>query len=470
MTVKQRWVLVLTSLASLITALDALVVTTALPAIRLDLDASVEELEWTVNAYLLPFAVLLMAGAALGDRYGRKRVFTGGLIVFTLASVGCALAPGIGWLIAARAVQGVGAAAVVSVAQAHLSVAFSAEERPKAMGLFGAVTGLATLGGPVVGGVLVESAAWEWIFWINVPIGVVMIPLIITKLSESVGEARQLDFGGIGLATVAAFGVGWSLVRGNAAGWGSVEVVGGFVAGAAALAGFVWWELRTPQPLMPIHFFRSRAFSAGNAAMFLLFGSAMAGLFFYAQFLQTVLEYGPLDAGLRLVPWTVTVFFFSPIAGKLVGRIGERPLITAGLLLQAFASGWLALIVEPDMAYSEMVGPFVIGGIGISIAVPAVMTAVFGAVPDEGSGAASGTLNSLRQLGGAFGIAIATAVFAAVGGYGSLEEFNDGFSAAIITAAVVALIGVPIGLAIPARRDVPAPEKAAVTPDKSAVE
>ncbi|MFB6562801.1 MULTISPECIES: DHA2 family efflux MFS transporter permease subunit [unclassified Streptomyces] len=462
MTVKQRWALVLTSLASLITALDALVVTTALPAIRLDLETSVEELEWTVNAYLLPFAVLLMAGAALGDRYGRKRVFAGGLVVFTLASVACALAPGIGWLIAARALQGVGAAAIVPVAQAHLSAAFTPEERPKAMGLFGAVTGLATLGGPVIGGVIVEYASWQWIFWINVPIGLVMVPLVLTKLGESVGEARRLDFGGIGLATVAAFGAGWSLVRGNEAGWGSLETVGGFVVGAAALVGFVLWELRTPQPLMPIHFFRARAFSAGNASMFLLFGSAMAGLFFYAQFLQTVMHYGALDSGVRLVPWTVTVFFFAPIAGKLVSRIGERPLVTAGLLLQAIASGWFAIIAEPDMAYGDMVGPFVIGGIGISIAIPAVMTAVFGAVPDEASGSASGTLNSLRQLGGAFGIAIATAVFAAVGGYGSAQEFSDGFTAAIATAAVLALVGVPIALAIPARGATPAPDKVAV--------
>ncbi|MBW1599888.1 MFS transporter [Streptomyces sp. JJ38] len=452
MTVKQRWVLLLTSLASLLTALDALVVTTALPAIRADLNTSVEELEWTVNGYLLPFAVLLMAGAALGERYGRKRVFVGGLLLFMAASVACAAAPDVGWLIAARVAQGIGAAAVVPVAQAHLSAAFTPEERPKAMGLFGAATGLATLAGPVVGGVIVETATWQWIFWINVPVGLIMIPLILVKFDESIGQARRLDYGGMLLATVAAFGLGWSLVRGNEAGWSSAEVIGGFVVGAAALVAFVRWELRAPEPLMPLHFFRFRGFSAGNASMFLLFGSAMAGLFFYAQFLQTVLEYGSLDAGLRLVPWTVTVFFFSPIAGKLVPRFGERALVTAGLLLQGVASLWLALIVDPDMSYAAMVGPFVVGGIGISIAVPAVMTAVFGAVPNEASGAASGTLNSLRQLGGAFGIAIATALFAAIGGFGSPQDFTDGFSAAITTAAVIALIGVPVAMALPKRR------------------
>ncbi|WP_227025653.1 MFS transporter [Streptomyces fodineus] len=380
----------LTSLAALMTALDSMVVMTALPAIRLDLNASVEQLEWTVNAYTLAFAVLLMAGTALGDRYGRRRVFAIGLVVFTLGSAACALAPGIGWLIAARVVQGVGGAGVMAVAQALLGAAFGPKERPKALGVFGAVTGLATLVGPIVGGLVVESVAWQWIFWINIPVGIVLLPLILTRLTESTGEARRLDIGGVVLATVAAFGLVWGLVRGNNAGWGSVEVTGAFAIGAAAVAGFVLWELRTPEPLLPIRFFGSRAFSAGNSAMFLLFGCSMSDVFFFAQFLQTALHYGALATGLRLAPWTVAVFIGSPIAGKLVSRFGERPLVVAGLLLQAIASGWIALIAAPGMTYLEMVLPFVISGAGIALAVPAVMATVFSSVPPAAVGAASG--------------------------------------------------------------------------------
>ncbi|MEU4209608.1 DHA2 family efflux MFS transporter permease subunit [Streptomyces sp. NPDC026206] len=442
----------LTSLAALMTALDSMVVMTALPAIRLDLNASVEELEWTVNAYTLAFAVLLMAGTALGDRYGRRRVFAMGLVVFTVGSVACALAPGIGWLIAARVAQGVGGAGVMAVAQALLGAAFGPQERPKALGVFGAVTGLATLVGPIVGGVVVQNVAWQWIFWINIPVGMVLLPLILTRLTESTGDARRFDIGGVVLATVAAFGLVWGFVRGNEAGWSSVEVVGGFVMGAAAVAGFVWWELRTPEPLLPIRFFGSRAFSAGNSAMFLLFGCAMSGVFFFAQFLQTALHYDALATGLRLAPWTVAVFIGSPIAGRLVTRFGERPLVVAGLLLQAIASGWIALIATPDMTYVEMVAPFVISGAGIALAVPAVMATVFSSVPPAAVGAASGTSTTMRQLGGVFGIAVSVSVFATVGGYGSAKQFSDGFSAAIATAAALALVGAVAGLVIPKRQ------------------
>jgi EmrB/QacA subfamily drug resistance transporter len=466
MTVKQRWVLALISLTSLMIMLDLLVVTTALTAIRIDLNASLEELEWTVNAYTLPFAVLLMGGAALGDRYGRKRMFVAGIIVFTVASVACALAPGIGWLIAARVLQGVGAAAVSPVAQAILASAFDPEERPKALGIFWGVLGLATLGGPIIGGVIVETSAWQWIFWLNVPIAAMLLPLIIAKLDESVGEARRLDFGGIALVTAAAFGLVWGLVRGNEVGWTSFEVVGVLVGGAVALAAFVRWELRARDPLVPIRFFAFRTFSAGNATVFLMFAAAFAGLFFFAQFLQTVLHYGPLGAGLRLAPWTVTVIIFAPIGGRLVNQFGERALVSTGLLLQGIASGWFAVIAEPEVSYSAMIAPFVLAGVGTSIVVPAAMAAVYATVPDEAFVAASGTIATMRQLGGSFGIALAVAVFAAAGGYSSAQEFSDGFSGAMTASAVVALVGILAGLAFPARRvastpEVPAPEKVA---------
>ncbi|WP_433627794.1 DHA2 family efflux MFS transporter permease subunit [Nocardia sp. CA-120079] len=457
MTTGQRWVLALTSLAGLMIVLDALVVTTAMHAIQLDLHASIGELEWTINAYNLSFAVLLMAGAALGDRYGRRRVLVGGLALFSAASAGCALAPTLGLLIAARTAQGIGAAAIMPVAVALLSAAFQPEQRTKALGLFAAATGLATLGGPLVGGAVVQGLAWQWIFWLNLPIGAVLIPLVRTRLAESVGEARRLDFLGIALVSVAAFGIVWGLIRGNESGWAGAEVVLAFLAGAVALIGFVRWELRTTAPLIPMRFFASRAFSAGNAVGFLLAASIFSGAFFFAQFLQIVQQQGPLGAGLRLAPWTITLFLVAPIAGKQVNRFGERPLVVTGLLMQAVGYGWIARTAGPDLPYIAMIAPFVISGVGVSMAIPAAQSAVLRAVPMPAVGAASGTYNTLRQLGGAFGIAVPAAVFAAVGGFTGTRDFSDGFAAAIGTAALLALLGAAIGLLIPAGAPVPAP-------------
>jgi EmrB/QacA subfamily drug resistance transporter len=314
----RTWVLVLTSIASLMVALDALVVTTALSSIRLDLHASIEQLEWTVNAYTLSFAVLMMTAAALGDRFGRRRWFVTGVGLFTAASAACALAPGVGWLIAARAVQGAGAALVMPLALALLSAAFPPERRAAALGLFSGVTGLAVLAGPVVGGAITQGIAWQWIFWLNVPIGAALAPLAWRRLGESYGPAARLDLPGLGLVTAGALGLVWGLVRGNAAGWGSAEVVGAVAAGVALVAGFVAWERRAPAPMLPPALFRARAFSAGNAASFFMFAALYGAVFFMAQFLQTAQGHGPLDAGLRLLPWTATLFVVAPLAGARV--------------------------------------------------------------------------------------------------------------------------------------------------------
>jgi EmrB/QacA subfamily drug resistance transporter len=451
MTQRQRWVLALTSIASLMILLDALVVTTALHVIALDLKASVADLEWTVNAYTLPFAVLLMAGAALGERYGRKRVLVGGLALFGIASAGCALAPSFGWLIATRAIQGAGAAAVAPAALSLLSAAFGAEQRPRALGLFASVTGLGTLGGPLIGGAIVQNLTWQWIFWVNVPIAAVLIPLVLVRLEKDAGSPRRLDYAGIGLVSAAAFGLVWGLIRGNASGWASAEVVAALSGGAIALAVFVGWELRAGAPLIPMRFFASRAFSAGNTAGFLLFASTFSGAFFFAQFLQVVLRHGPMATGLLLTPWTVSLFVVAPIAGKQVNRIGARPLVVGGLLLQAAGFGWIALIAGPGLTYPPLILPFVISGVGISMTIPAAQSAVIAAVPTAAIGAASGTFNTVRQLGGAFGIAITTAVFTAGGGLGSATAFSDGFSSAIATAAALSFAGAVIGLLLPPR-------------------
>ncbi|PXX65108.1 EmrB/QacA subfamily drug resistance transporter [Nocardia tenerifensis] len=450
MTVGQRWVLAVTSVAALMTVLDALVVTTALHAIQLDLRASIAELEWTINAYMLSFAVLLMAGAALGDRLGRRRVLAVGLGLFGLASAACALAPSLEWLIAARAVQGVGAAAVMPTATALLSAAFEPQQRSRALGLFAAITGLATAGGPLVGGAVVQGLAWQWIFWLNIPFAVVLIPLLCTRIGESHGPARALDYRGILLVSIGAFGLVWALLRGNESGWASAEVVVACAVAAAAIAGFVRWELHTDAPLIPMRFFASRAFAAGNGVGFLLSASIAGGAFFFAQFLQIVLRADPLGAGLRLAPWTVTLFVVAPIAGRQVNRFGERPLIVLGLAMQAAGYGWITLIAGPELSYPALIAPFVVSGVGISMTIPAAQSAVLRAVPMTAVGAASGTFNTLRQLGMAFGVALPAAVFAAVGGLESAEAFSAGFTAAMGTAALIALLGAGLGALVPA--------------------
>jgi EmrB/QacA subfamily drug resistance transporter len=445
LTPKQRWVLTLTSLVSLMVALDSLVVTTALGAIRLDLHASIANLEWTVNAYNLSFAVLLMTGAVLADRFGRRRLLVLGLSLFVGASAACALAPSVGALIAARTVQGAGAALTMPPLLALLSEAFPPARRAWATGIFSAITGIAVVGGPLVGGAIAQGIAWRWIFWVNVPLGLVVIPLIRARIGETRGPRARPDLVGVALVTAAALGLVWGLVRGNAAGWGSAEVLGALIAGAVLTAGFVAWEARTSAPMLPLELFGSRSFSSANAATFLMIGSLFGAVFFMAQFLQLAEGHGPLGAGLRMMPWTGTLFVVAPISGALAGRIGTRPLIAGGLALQAAGFAWVAAVASPGMSYAALVPPLILAGAGISLAMPATQSAVMNAVAPERLGQASGTYNTVRQLGGVFGTAAAVAVFVGAGGYGSPAAFSDGFTAAITLAAGLSLLGALAG-------------------------
>jgi EmrB/QacA subfamily drug resistance transporter len=443
------WVVVLTAIGSFMGALDTLVVSTALPTIRVDLDASVSQLEWTVNAYNLSFAVMLVSAAALGDRFGRRRLYAVGLVGFALASVASALSPNVGWLIASRAVQGVAAAFMMSLGLALLSAAFPAERRGTAIGLFSAVTGLAVASGPLVGGAVVNGLDWTWIFWLNVPIGLLAAPLVLARVKESFGPNTALDFPGLGLVTAGALGIVWGLVRGNSAGWGSVEVVATLAAGVLLVVAFIAWERRAAEPMIPMSFFRSRAFSAGNLAIFAVFGSLFAEVYFFSQLLQSAMGYDALEAGLRLMPWTGTFLVVGPIAGALTDRIGERPLMVTGLLIQAAGTIWIALIAGPDLSYSELVVPMVIAGVGISMAIPSAQNSVLGSVSEEAVGKAAGTNSVMRELGGVFGIAVAVAVFAGAGSYASPQAFTDGFAPAIGVAAALALVGAIAGGFLP---------------------
>jgi len=447
-----RWVVALTGVGSLMAALDTLVVSTALSTIRLELHASVEQLEWTVNAYNLSFAVLLITAAALGDRFGRRRLFASGLALFAAASAACALAPSVGWLIAARTVQGAGAALIMPLGLALLSDAFPPERRGAAIGIFSAITGLAVASGPLVGGAIVQGISWEWIFWVNVPIGLVAAPLVLARMRESHGPRASLDTTGLALVTLGALGIVWGLVRGNQAGWGSLEVLSTLIAGVLLMVGFVRWELRAGEPMLPMRFFRSRAFSAGNAAIFFTFAALFGTVFFYAQLLQTALGYGPLGAGLRLLPYTATFMTVAPVAGALADRIGERPLLVGGLTLQTAGLAWLALIAKPDLPYSHMLAPFIIAGVGVSMAIPSAQNSVVGSVASEALGKAAGVNSMMRELGGVFGIAVAVAVFAATGGYASAQAFTNGFGPAIGVSAGLALAGALAAAVLPSRR------------------
>jgi EmrB/QacA subfamily drug resistance transporter len=308
------------------------------------------------------------------------------------------------------------------------------------------------VGGPVIGGAVTEGLAWQWIFWLNVPIGLAAIPFVLRRMDESFGPRAALDGPGLALVSVAALGIVWALVRGNTAGWGSVEVTGTLVAGLVSAVLFVLWELRAREPMLPMRLFRSRSFAAGNAAGMLMFAALFSAVFFMAQYLQTVLGQSPLQAGLRLIPWTGTVFIVAPLAGSLADRIGERLLVTTGLLLQAGGFAWVALIARTGLPYGELVPPLLIAGVGISMAIPAAQNAVMGGVAAAQIGKASGTFNTMRQLGGAFGLAIAVAAFSGSGGYATAAAFSDGFGPAIAVSAALSALGAMAGLSLRARR------------------
>ena len=448
---KTAWVIALTAIGSLMAALDTLVVSTSLSTIRLDLGASIEDLEWTVNAYNLSFAVLLITAAALGDRYGRRAFYAIGLGLFAGASAACALAPNVGILIAARAVQGAGAALLLTLGLTLLSAAFPPEKRGTAIGLFSAVTGIAVAVGPLVGGAIAEGIDWTWIFWLNVPIGLAAIPFVLRRIEESFGGDTGLDFPGLALIGSAGFAIVWGLVRGNSAGWDSLEIIGALAAGVALAVAFIAWELRAAEPMLPMRFFRSRAFSAGNAAIFFTLASLFGAVFFFAQMLQTALGYGPLDAGLRLMPWTATFITVAPLAGSLVDRFGERRFMVAGLSLQALGLGWIALIADSGLTYSEFLIPSIVAGVGVSMAIPAAQNSVVGSFSLEEVGKAAGANSMMRELGGVFGVAVSAAVFAGTGSFASPDAFLDGFAPAVAVLAAFSVIGATVAIALPGR-------------------
>ena len=438
---RRGWTLALAGLGAFMAALDVVVVATALPTLRTHLGASLQDLEWTINAYSLVLGCLILTGAALGDRFGRRRMYVLGLAIFTAGSVLAALSPGAGLLITARVVQGAGAAVLLPLTLTLISAAFPAEKRGAAIGVWGGITGLGVAAGPVVGGAVVQGISWQWIFWLNVPVGLAVAGLSALRLRESHGPRPQLDIVALVLGGIGLFALTWAPVRAPAAGWSSAEVIGALAAGIVFLTGFLAWERRARYPMLPLGYFRRRAFSTANGVIFFQFTSLIGSLFFVTQLFQVGLGYSPLKAGLRILVWMAMPMLVAPAAGALADKIGNRPFMFAGLGLQAAGLGWLAAVTHPGVGYGTLVAPLIIAGAGTAMCFPTVANAVTSSVPAADVGVAAGTNNALNALGGVFGIAIMSAVFAANGSYATPASFIHGFRPAEWFAAAVAAAG-----------------------------
>jgi EmrB/QacA subfamily drug resistance transporter len=450
------WVVGLTSTAYFMVVLDALVVMTALPRMERDLHVGLSSLQWTVNAYGIAFAAGIVTAAALGDRFGRRLVFTGGLALFALASAACALAPTADWLIAARTVQGLGAAVVLPLSLTILTTAFPPERRGLIVGVYSGLAGLAVALGPIVGGAITEGIDWQWIFWVNVPIGLVAVLLGARLLPESHGAPARLDLGGVSLVTAGVVALVFALTRANGVGWASAEIVGGLASGAALLGAFVWWERRVAEPMVPLRLFASREFALGNLTTYLLHGATFAAAFFVTQEFQLGRGYSPLGTGLRLLPFFATPMVVAPLAGAVSDRIGRRPIMVAGLALQALGFVWVAARGSLGTSWVELDGALLVAGIGVSMALPTVPTAVLSAVAPEEMGKASGINFMAQRFGTVFALAVASAVFSAHGHLGSAAAVTAGFRPALWTSVAFAVLAAATAIAIPSSRREPA--------------
>jgi EmrB/QacA subfamily drug resistance transporter len=448
---RSAWTVALAGLGAFMSALDVVVVSTALPTLQHRLEASLATLEWTLNAYSLVFGALMLTGAALGDRFGRRRMYVLGLMTFVAGSVFAAVSSAAGMLIAARVVQGAGAAVVVPLTLTLISDAFPAEKRGAAIGLWGGITGLGVAAGPVVGGAIVQGLSWQWIFWLNVPVGLAVAGLSRLRLVESRGPRPHLDLGGMALAGAGLFALTWAPVRAPSVGWGSPEVAGSLVAGAALMAAFLAWERRARYPMLPLAYFRRRGFATANAVIFFQFISVIGSLFFITQLFQLGMGYSPFQAGLRILVWMAMPMVVAPIAGALADRIGNRPFMVVGLAMQAIGLGWLASAAGPGTGYGTLVAPLIVSGIGVSLCFPTVANEVTGSVPAADVGVAAGTNNALNALGGVFGVAILAAIFAANGSYATHATFINGFRPAEWAAAGSSALGVIAAAFAPAK-------------------
>jgi EmrB/QacA subfamily drug resistance transporter len=431
--------------------LDTGALFTALPRMQRDLHANLASLQWTVNSYGIAFAAGILTAAALGDRFGRRRVFTLGLTLFTLSSAVCALAPSTAELTMARTVQGLGASAVLPLSLTILTTAYPPHRRGLIVGIYGGLAGLAVASGPVIGGVVTEGLNWHWIFWLNVPIGILATALAVRLLPESHGAPERLDLPGVSLVTAGVVILVWALVRANDTGWSSAEIVCTLVAGCVLLATFVGWERGARAPMLPMRLFRGRAFAAGNVTMFLMSGATFAAAFLITQDFQFARGYSPVSTGLRLLPFFGTPMVVSPLAGALSDRIGRRPIMVSGLALQALGFAWVAERGSLHTSWIELVTALLVAGIGVSMALPTVPTAVLNSVAETEMGKASGINYMAQRLGAVFAIAIASTVFSAHGNLNNPTSVTAGFRPALWSCAVFGALAALSSVAISPR-------------------
>jgi EmrB/QacA subfamily drug resistance transporter len=408
------WTLAAMCFALFMIMLDNTVVNVALPSIQSDLDASISSLEWTVNGYTLSFAVLLATGGRLGDILGRRRMFLAGVILFALSSAAAGLAPGSSALVVSRVAQGVGAALMMPATLSIITNAFPAHERGKAIGTWAGVSALALAIGPLLGGFLTEHVSWRAIFYINVPVaaGAIVATLFAVRESRDETVGREIDWAGTAVLTAGLTALVLALVEGNAWGWGSAPIVALLAASVVLLASFLAIEARVRAPIIQFEFLRDRDFLGSTLVAFVI-SFAMLGMFFFmALYIQNILGYSPLEAGVRFLPTTLVIMVLAPIAGRLTDRIGPRPLIAAGLAVVA-VSLFMQAEIDVRSGYGELLLPFVLMGVGIALTMSPMSTAAMNAVADAKAGLASGLLSMSRMVGGTFGIAVLGAIFQA---------------------------------------------------------
>jgi EmrB/QacA subfamily drug resistance transporter len=413
---RKWWTLGAMCFALFMIMLDNTVVNVALPSIQRSLNATTAGLEWTLNAYTLSFAVLLVTGGRLGDIFGRRRMFLFGVVVFGASSFMCGLAQSETWLVAARATQGIGAAFMMPATLSILTNTFPPEELGRAIGTWAGVSAMALAVGPVIGGLLTEKVSWQSIFFINIPVAIaaVAVTLVATRESRDENAPRKIDVPGILTISVGLTALVLALVQSNSWGWGSARVVGLFVLAAVALTAFIAIEHRTDHPMVDFRFFRSMTFRGSNVVAFIVSFSMMAMFFFIALYLQDILHYSPLQAGVRFLPATVVIMVVAPVSGRMADRIGPRPLMVAGLLTVAFALFWLTGITT-STGYGYLSVAFVTMGLGMGLVMSPMSTAAMSSVDKMKAGVASGILSMTRMIGSSFGVALMGAVVASLG-------------------------------------------------------
>jgi EmrB/QacA subfamily drug resistance transporter len=422
--------------------LDNTVVNVALPSIQRDLGADLSELEWIVTGYALTFASLMLVGGKMADAYGRRRIFVLGIIVFTTASLFCGLASSSEVLIAARVLQGAGAALMNPATLSIIAATFPPRERGTAIGIWAGTAALALAIGPLVGGLITEHLEWSWIFFVNVPVGALAIAASYLFIDESRDETHaSLDIPGLATSAVGLFALTYGLIEANTYGWTSARIVGAFALAAIALTSFVVIERRRRQPMLPLDLFRSGTYVGANLVV-LLVALAMFGIFFFVSlYMQNILGYSPVETGAAFLPLTILIILVAPIAGKTSDRIGSRGLMTAGMILIAVQLVMLSRLTV-DATFWNLLPAFIIGGVGMSLTMTPSAAAATRSVPVDKSGVGSAVLNSARQVGGTMGVAIMGAIVAAkAGGERTPEAFMRGFETALLVAAAIAVLG-----------------------------